>query len=228
MASRCSTLLEEQPSAISQATALRIDASVMISLALMSFSTSSIIFMPACFASCNLPLCTAGMVPLPGSAIPMASHRQFILFAVNIPAQEPHPGHALFSNSYSLLSSMSPAFLAPTASNISDRLLWVSSTIPGIIGPPEQTMAGRLILAAAITIPGTILSQLGTSTRPSKQCAIAMVSTLSAMSSRLARLYFMPICPMAIPSQTPMAGTSMGVPPAIRIPAFTASATLSR
>lgn len=53
-----------------------------------------------------------------------------------------------------------------------------------------------------------------------------MVSTLSAISSLLGRLYFMPTCPMAIPSQTPMDGTSIGVPPAMRTPAFTASATL--
>ena len=38
-----------------------------------------------------------------------------------------------------------------------------------------------------------------------------MVSTLSQMSSREARLYFMPTWPMAMPSQTPMAGMRMGV-----------------
>ena len=39
--------------------------------------------------------------------------------------------------------------------------------------------------AAAISIPGTILSQLGMHTIASKQCARIIVSTLSAMSSRL-------------------------------------------
>ena len=68
---------------------------------------------------------------------------------------------------------------------------------------------------AAMTMPGTILSQLGTSTRPSSWWAMSMVSTLSQISSRLAREYFMPTWPMAMPSQTPMAGMRMGVPPAM-------------
>ena len=77
-------------------------------------------------------------------------------------------------------------------------------------------------------MPGTILSQLGTSTRPSSWWAWHMVSTLSQISSRLGRLYFMPWWPMAMPSHTPMAGISTGVPPAISTPVLTASAILSR
>ena len=89
-------------------------------------------------------------------------------------------------------------------------------------------MAGTSMRTAAMSMPGTILSQLGTSTRPSSWWAMSMVSTLSQISSRLAREYFMPMCPMAMPSQTPMAGMRMGVPPAMRTPALTASASLSR
>ena len=96
------------------------------------------------------------------------------------------------------------------------------------MGPPEQTMAGTSIRTAAMTMPGTILSQLGTSTRPSSWWAMYMVSTLSQISSRLAREYFMPTCPIAMPSQTPMAGIRMGVPPAMRTPSLTAWASLSR
>ena len=199
-----------------------------MSLALISRLTSSMIAIPACFASCIRPLETFGIVPLPGNAIPMASQRQFMLFAVYIPAQEPQPGQVLVSYSYSFASSMMPAFLAPTASNILDRLTSSSLTRPGIIAPPLQTTAGTFMRTAAMTIPGTILSQLGTSTRPSSAWAISMVSTLSAISSLLARLYFIPTCPMAMPSQTPIAGIMIGVPPAMRTPAFTASVTLSR
>jgi len=47
-------------------------------------------------------------------------------------------------------------------------------------------------------------------------------------AGREAREYFMPTWPMAMPSQTPMAGIRMGVPPAISTPALTASAILSR
>ncbi len=38
----------------------------------------------------------------------------------------------------------------------------------------------------------------------------------------------MPACPMARPSQTPMDGNSIGVPPAASTPSFTARATRSR
>ena len=42
------------------------------------------------------------------------------------------------------------------------------------------------------------------------------------------REYFIPICPIAIPSQTAIAGTMIGVPPAIATPSLTASVILSR
>ena len=82
--------------------------------------------------------------------------------------------------------------------------------------------------AAAISSPGTFLSQLGIMTKPSNWWAIAMASVESAIKSRVTREYFMPTCPMAIPSQTAIAGKRIGVPPAARTPALTASAILSR
>ena len=89
-------------------------------------------------------------------------------------------------------------------------------------------MDGIFSRAAAISMPGTILSQFGTRTKPSNPWARAIVSTLSQISSRLGREYFIPIWPMAIPSHTPMDGTRIGVPPAMRTPALTASASLSK
>ena len=89
-------------------------------------------------------------------------------------------------------------------------------------------MAGIFKRAAAINIPGTILSQLGISTRPSKAWPIAIASMLSAISSRLTKGYFMPLWPMAMPSQIPIAGNSIGVPPFSRIPYLTAFAIWSR
>jgi hypothetical protein len=44
--------------------------------------------------ACRALYMTAGMVPLPGSPIPMASVRQFMELAVNMPAQEPQVGQA--------------------------------------------------------------------------------------------------------------------------------------
>ena len=43
------------------------------------------------------------------------------------------------------------------------------------------------VRAAAMSMPGMILSQLGMSTKASKQCARASVSTESAISSREGR-----------------------------------------
>ena len=54
-----------------------------------------------------------------------------------------------------------------------------------------------------------------------------MTSIESAMSSREQSEYFMPLCPMAIPSQTPITGNTTGFPPFSRTPALTASAILS-
>ena len=82
--------------------------------------------------------------------------------------------------------------------------------------------------AAAISRPGTFLSQLGIITRPSNWWAMAMASVESAIRSRVTREYFMPMWPMAMPSHTAMAGNITGVPPAARTPALTASAILSR
>ena len=89
-------------------------------------------------------------------------------------------------------------------------------------------MVGIFTLAAAIKSPGTFLSQLGIHTRPSNPCAIAMHSVLSAIRSLVTREYFIPTCPMAIPSHTAMAGNTTGIPPAMATPIFTASVILSR
>ena len=62
----------------------------------------------------------------------------------------------------------------------------------------------------------------------SKACAVAIHSIESAMSSLVTREYFMPLCPIAIPSHTPIAGISIGVPPAKRTPVLTASVILSK
>ena len=95
------------------------------------------------------------------------------------------------------------------------------------MGPPEQKMVGIFSRAAAISRPGMFLSQLGIITRPSNWWAMTMASVESAMRSRVTREYFIPTWPMAMPSHTAMAGNITGVPPAARIPAFTASAILS-
>ncbi len=121
-----------------------------------------------------------------------------------------------------------PALYAPTASNTLLRSSWTPFLFSDSIGPPLTTTEGTFILAAAISMPGTILSQLGMNTMPSKLWARPIASHESAISSLDASEYFIPICPMAMPSHIPMLPNSTGVPPAILIPALTASAILSR
>ena len=53
------------------------------------------------------------------------------------------------------------------------------------IGPPVRMIAGRLRRMAAMSMPGVILSQLEMQNMASTQWALAMYSTLSAISSRL-------------------------------------------
>ena len=103
-----------------------------------------------------------------------------------------------------------------------------SFIVPAIMGPPETKMVGMFTRAAAMSRPGTFLSQAATITRPSNGCAVAIASTLSAMSSRETSEYFMPLWPIARPSQTAMAGKTMGTPPPRATPCFTASVILSR
>ena len=123
---------------------------------------------------------------------------------------------------------MVPAATLPTASNMEERLVLWPQTWPASMGPPETKMVGMFTLAAAIRSPGTFLSQLGTITRPSKPWAMAIHSVLSQIRSLVTREYFMPMCPMAMPSQTAMAGKTKGVPPAMATPILTASTILSR
>ena len=78
-------------------------------------------------------------------------------------------------------------------------------------------MVGTSTRSAPISMPGTILSQLGMQSSASSWCASITVSTESAISSRDGSEYFMPPCPMAMPSSTPMVLNSKGTPPALRI-----------
>ena len=76
---------------------------------------------------------SAGVVPLPGSARPITSPRQFIELAVNIPAQLPQPGQARSASPRNSVSLILPTLCLPTASNTVIR-----SVLPGpaSIGPP--------------------------------------------------------------------------------------------
>ena len=102
-------VLVEQPRAISTVSALWKAAGVMMSRGRIFFFTSSMICMPACLASRRRADHTAGMVPLPRRAMPMASVRQFMELAVYMPEQEPQVGQAFCSYSSTPASSSLPA-----------------------------------------------------------------------------------------------------------------------
>jgi len=86
--------------------------------------------------------------------------------------------------------------------------------MPAAMGPPETKTVGMFTRMAAMSMPGTILSQFGMQTMPSKQWARSIDSTQSAMSSRDGSENFMPEWPMAIPSSMPMVLKIKGTPPA--------------
>ena len=66
---------------------------------------------------------------------------------------------------------------------------------------------------AAMSIPGVILSQLEMQTSASTLWALAMYSTLSAMSSREGSEYSMPSCPIAMPSSIAIVSNSAAKQP---------------
>ncbi len=185
--------------------------------------TISTILLPLATANSFFLSLNARAVAQVGKLIPRVSVTHAMVFAVNNPEQLPAPGQAQHSNSYSSSSVIFPEDNSPTASNTVIKSAFLSLYFPGSIGPPVTKMDGTSSLAAAISIPGTTLSQLGIITRPSKQCPIVMLSTVLTTISREASEYFIPSWFIAIPSQIAMVSNSNGIPPATLIPSFTYS-----
>ncbi len=128
------------------------------------------------------------MLPLPGRARPIASVRQFIEFAVNMPEQDPQVGQADSSISSSC-SSDTEGSAEATIESIRSSLRPVPAArpagAPASIGPPDTNTVGIFSRMAAISMPGVILSQFEMQIMASAQCAFTMYSTESAISSRL-------------------------------------------
>ena len=162
-------------------------------------------------------LCVESTVPLPGSAMPSTSLRQFIEFAVNMPEQEPQVGHARRSSSASFSSEYDSS--APLTMT-SIRSYFSPSKSPASIGPPETKIAGIFRRIAAMSMPGVTLSQLEIQTMASTRCALHMYSTESAMRSRDGSEYNIPSCPMAMPSSMAMVLNSAAKQPCASMSAF--------
>ena len=110
-------------------------------------------------------------------------------FAVNMPEQEPQVGQAVPSSQWHSSSVMVPAVTWPTASKRELRSVWLPSRPrPASMGPPETSIVGMSRRAAAMSMPGTILSQEGMRTIASNWWPWTAHSTLSAMTSREVRL----------------------------------------
>ena len=129
----------------------------------------------------------ASVEPLPGSARPSASVRQFIELAVNIPEHEPQVGQAERSTSASPSSSTcadADAEIAVMRSVGACATPSTTTALPASIGPPDTNTVGMLSRMAALSMPGVILSQLEMQTSASAACPLTMYSTASAITSR--------------------------------------------
>ena len=156
---------------------------------------------------------------LPGKLMPSASAIEAIVFAVYIPPQAPSPGQIAFSMRSRSSRDILPALQAPTASKASIMVTSFSvpssrRTQPGAIEPAYKNTDERLRRAAAMSMPGSDLSQPASNTLPSRRSACITVSTESAITSRLTREKCMPSWPIEMPSETEMVPNSSGYPPA--------------
>ena len=222
IAGKCNAVFDEPPSAISTAIAFSNASFVIISFGLRPASKTFIICIPAFFANLSLSENTAGTVPFPGSPIPSASVKQFIVFAVYIPEQDPHVGHAKSSTKFNSFFVILPCSYSPTYSKTLLNPIFLPLYTPANIAPPLINIDGILSLEDAISIPGTTLSQLGINTIASNGVAIAVASIESAIICLVTNEYFIPIWFIAKPSQIPIVLNSIGIPPAFLIPSFTA------
>ena len=113
----------------------------------------------------------ASAVAQPGSDMPNASVRQAMVLAVNIPLHEPHPGHAVSSSFCRSVGVSLLAITLPIASKTVFTPTFSPVKVPLCIAPPVRLMAGMSSRAAAMSMPGVILSQLEMRIKPSRRCA---------------------------------------------------------
>jgi hypothetical protein len=182
-------MLVEPPIAVARRTAFSMPFWLMIIRAVMPCSTNATICRPAACADRRRAACVAGIVALPGKLIPIASATQHIVFAVPRNEHEPQVGVAQSSKAWYCASSIFPAINMPNPSVSEVASAGRSSNVqPPSIGPPTTTIAGTSSRAAAISIPGTILSHEQRSTTASSWCACTIISTSLAIKSRLGRM----------------------------------------
>ena len=157
----------------------------------------------------------AGGAALPGSDMPSASAALAIVLAVYMPPQAPSPGQIARSIASTSSRLIRPRAQAPTASKASMIVTCRSVpsdilAMPGRIDPAYRKTLARSSRAAAISMPGSDLSQPASSTEPSSRSACMTTSTESAMTSRETSEKCIPSWPIAMPSETEMVPNSSG------------------
>ena len=162
------------------------------------------------------------MVPLPGRARPIASARQFMLLAVNMPEQLPQVGQAAFSISSSSSAEILPSGLLHARHEGVDQVdRLAAGRSPRLHRAAGDEDRRDVDPHRPHEHAGHDLVAVGDADHRVEQCAWIIVSTLSAISSREGSEYFMPSCPMAMPSSTPIVLNRNGTPPAARTHSLT-------
>src|SRR3954452_18208306 len=111
----------------------------------------------------------AGMAAPPGSIMPSASVREFMVVAVPMVLQKPGEGaEEATSSTYSswLILPAASSFLACHLM-VPEPVRWLLYQ-PFSIGPTDRAIAGMLTVAAAISSAGVVLSQPVVRTTPSR------------------------------------------------------------
>ena len=162
--------------------------------------------------------------PSPGSDMPMASATDAMVLAVNIPAHDPAVGTGVVLDERELLVAERPGGVGADGLEDAHDVEGLGSGRPGSCRGGSTRRrgrpTGRLRRAAAMSMPGSDLSQPAKVTMASKRSACIIVSIESAMTSRETSEARMPSWPMEMPSETAMVMNSMGKPPAARTPSL--------
>ena len=172
-ASRCSTVLVEPPIATSRATAFSNAARVAIARGSTESSSLVVVALGQVDDRARRPRSNsalraawvASVEPLPGRARPIASVRQFIELAVNMPEQEPQVGQAERSICAELLVG-DRVVGRRRSSRRSGRACScttpsMATVLPASIGPPETKTVGMFSRSAASSMPGRDLVAVG-------------------------------------------------------------------
>ena len=205
----------EPPNAITTAIAFSNASLVRMSRAVMPRRSSSTTAWPLRRANPSRRRSVAGGAALPGSDMPIASAALAMVLAVYMPPHAPSPGQIARSIASTSSRDIRPRAQAPTASNASMIVTSISVpseslALPGRIEPAYRNTLARSSRAAAISMPGSDLSQPASSTEPSRRSACMTVSTLSAITSRDTSEKCMPSWPIEMPSDTEMVPNSIG------------------